>query len=353
MRVLIAATVPLLPDLVGGTQHTLSGLARWLNRMRDETAILGGIVQVPQILGDPTWRRDTDRETVVYRAVDARAALPSVLDDWRPDAAIVHYDGSALALSAGLEARGIPTIHYLDTTFIRPVEMPPVIAGKCFAALSPFIARRAKTLYGIEAQVLPPIIETEAVSTPPVGRPVGQSVLLVNPTMLKGVGIFLQLAAALPDIPFLAVESWDLSEAWRKILINRAMALGNVALWPAVDDIGEALTESRVLLMPSIHEETWGRIITEAQARGIPAVVSDRGALPETLGPGGIVVPLDGGIEAWIGAVRTLTETPGLYAGLSAAARAHAARVAIHPRYIATEWGKMLRKRIKGENPGG
>ena len=345
MRVLIAARVPQLPDLVGGTQHTLSALARWLNRIGYETAILGGIVQVPPIFGDPSWRPDRWLDTPVYRAVDAKAALPSVLDDWRPDVAIVHYDDSALALSVGLEARGIPAIHYLDTPFIRPVEMPPVIAGKRFAALSPFIARRAKILFGIEAQVLPPIIETETVSTPPTG----QAVLLVNPTLLKGVGIFLQLAAALPDIPFLAVESWDLSEAWRNILINRAMALGNIALWPAVDDIGEALAESRLVLMPSIHEETWGRIITEAQARGIPAVVSDRGALPETLGPGGIVVPLDGGIAAWIGAVRTLTENPGLYAGLSAAASTHAARAAIQPRSIATEWKKALREVASGQ----
>ena len=344
MRVLIAATVPQLPDLVGGTQYTLSALARWLKRSGFETAILGGIVRVPQVLGDPTWRRDQFQETVVYRGVDARAALPGVLVDWRPDVAIVHFDGSALALVEGLERSGIPTVVYLDNAFVRPVEMPPIIAGRCFSALSPFIARRAKTLFGIDAQVLPPIIETVSVSAPPEG----DSVLLVNPTMLKGVGIFLQLAAALPEIPFLAVESWDLSDAWRNILINRAMALGNVALWPAVDDISEALAQTRLLLMPSIHEETWGRIITEAQARGIPAVVSARGALPETVGAGGIVVPLDAGIETWVGALKLVFEDPALYGRLSAAGRAQGTREDLRPETIVAGWAALLRNLTGG-----
>jgi glycosyltransferase involved in cell wall biosynthesis len=44
------------------------------------------------------------------------------------------------------------------------------------------------------------------------------------------------------------------------------------------------------LLMPSVAPEGFGRVILEAQCSGIPVVGSNRGAIPEVLGTGGVVV---------------------------------------------------------------
>ena len=46
-------------------------------------------------------------------------------------------------------------------------------------------------------------------------------------------------------------------------------------------------------LAPSLVEETWGRIVSEAQVSGIPALGSDRGASPETVTAGGVVMAAD------------------------------------------------------------
>lgn len=48
---------------------------------------------------------------------------------------------------------------------------------------------------------------------------------------------------------------------------------------------------ARVVLMPSLWEESFGRVAAEAMANGIPVLSSDRGALPETVGAGRFVEP--------------------------------------------------------------
>ena len=50
--------------------------------------------------------------------------------------------------------------------------------------------------------------------------------------------------------------------------------------------------------MPSLFHEPFGRVAAEAMINGIPALVSDRGALPETVGDGGVVLPVPAWMEA-------------------------------------------------------
>ncbi len=46
-------------------------------------------------------------------------------------------------------------------------------------------------------------------------------------------------------------------------------------------------------VFPSLCEETYGLVVEEALARGVPVVVSDRGALAERIGTGGLVVSVN------------------------------------------------------------
>jgi glycosyltransferase involved in cell wall biosynthesis len=207
-------------------------------------------------------------------------------------------------------------------------------------ANSAFTARRLETLFAVKAPIMHPLIEPERYR---VAQP-GDSVVLVNPTLLKGVETFFRLAEARPDIPFLAVESWTIGDAWRTVLINRARACGNVALWPASDDMRKVLARARLVLMPSLYEETFGRAVAEAQISGIPALVSDRGALPETLAGGGLAVPVDAGIDAWTAALDRLWPDTDAYSAASAAALAASTRPERRPDRIAEDFLDLLRR---------
>ena len=64
--------------------------------------------------------------------------------------------------------------------------------------------------------------------------------------------------------------------------------------------------DTRVLLAPSQWEEGWGRVVTEAQFSGIPAVASRVGGLPESVGSGGILIDPAAPIERWADALLDL-----------------------------------------------
>ena len=94
---------------------------------------------------------------------------------------------------------------------------------------------------------------------------------------------------------------------------------------------------TKILLVPSVFDEPFGRVAAEALVNGIPPLVSERGALPQTVGAGGRVLPLPAWLtpdsrdlpseeEAapWFKAVCDLWDDPSRYAEASARARAEA-----------------------------
>ena len=336
MRLLFANPHPFLPDSISGREASIHALASRWHQGGVATAILceregiGAAFERDETLGYP-----------VYRAAKAAAAFPAVLADWRPDIAIYPFGPSSPPLLAeGLKAGIKAVFHVTNVECADLGSLLPALPEIPLIAASDFAARRIETLLGVRPSIVPPLIEPERYR---VDHP-GDQVLMVNPSLRKGVELFFRLAEARPDIPFLAVESWTVKSAWRMVLMNRARALGNVALWLPVEDMREAYAKARLILMPSIHEETFGRVVGEAQLSGIPALVSDRGALPETVGRGGIAVPLDAGLDAWLQALDRLWQDQAFYAACAVAARAQASAADRAPDRIAARFLDLLRR---------
>jgi glycosyltransferase involved in cell wall biosynthesis len=333
MRILFASPHAYLPDSTSGREISIDSLAR---RWR-----AGGIdVAVFCERAGAAFARDDALGYPVFRAAQPVADFTKVLAAFQPTVAIYPYGPRSLPLAAlGLHAGVKAALHVTNIEAdldASPLARPDLM----LIANSDFTARRIETLLGVKPPVMLPVMEPERYR---VERP-GDSVLLVNPSLRKGVEIFFRLAAARPDVSFLAVESWTVHDTWRNVLMNRARALDNVALWPPVEDMREAYGKARLVLMPSIHEETFGRVVAEAQLSGIPALTSDRGALPETLGAGGLSVPLDAGFEAWRTAFNRLWDDPAFYDRCAAAARAESTAEDRAPDRIAARFLEQLRR---------
>ena len=73
-----------------------------------------------------------------------------------------------------------------------------------------------------------------------------------------------------------------------------------------VEDPRQFLAVTRLLLYPSVWEESFGRTIVEAMINGVPVVASQRGALEEVVGMGGVVVPIPEEVDhnLWFGLPR-------------------------------------------------
>jgi glycosyltransferase involved in cell wall biosynthesis len=128
------------------------------------------------------------------------------------------------------------------------------------------------------------------------------------------------------------VRGWPLGLGERARLQRRLRRLGNIVLRDPAADMRAVYRQTRILLVPSQWEaETWGRVVTEAQFSGIPVVASNRGGLPESVGPGGVVLEYDQPAPLWAEAIRRLWVDGDWYRGLSQAALDHSARPAIDP----------------------
>jgi glycosyltransferase involved in cell wall biosynthesis len=135
----------------------------------------------------------------------------------------------------------------------------------------------------------------------------------------KGHDVLLDALATLTDLSWdcLCVGSMDRDPAYAESLRRRVLAdgLGDRVRF-AGPLIGADLDRSYVsadLLVLSSHAETYGMVVTEALARGLPVVATDVGGVGEALGHGtggirpGLLVPPDdpaalaAAVRTWLG----------------------------------------------------
>jgi len=112
---------------------------------------------------------------------------------------------------------------------------------------------------------------------PRLGRFGRGFVTLVNPCPAKGSPIFFELARRMPSVEFAAVPTWGKTDEE----LSALKRLDNVTLLEPQADVDRIFERTRVLLAPSLGVESFGQIVVEAMARGIPVLASDLGGLRE------------------------------------------------------------------------
>jgi glycosyltransferase involved in cell wall biosynthesis len=231
---------------------------------------------------------------------------------FQPDL-LLTYGGHGLAaeIIARARQRGLRVVFalhnfaYHDATLFRAVD----------AVLVPSAYARDyyRGALGLESTALPYSWNWERIRCPEVR---GQYVTFVNPQPHKGVFWFARLAHTLgqrrPDIPLLVVEGRGGADRLRQTGLDLG-GLTNLHRMANTPDPRHFYSVSRAVLMPSLWQESFGRVAAEALLNGIPVLASRRGALPETLGQAGFLfdvpacytpesqrVPTAAEVEPWL-----------------------------------------------------
>lgn len=281
------------------------------------------------------------------------AAALAALQQQGPDLLLSFgADAPEQRLCAAARARGTRVVLALHNLAYRELPLPPHDA----LLLPSHFMRRAYAAAGLEGRpdrpVLvqpPPLWDADVIA--PTRQPVFAT--FVNPEPEKGADLVAGLAAACPEWPFLVVEGR--AGAARFAAAARAAGLapaalgsqGNVRLVAGGGRLREVLALTRVVLMPSRVDEAAGRVAAEAVANGLPALVSERGGLPEMVqGLGAAsVVPwaenLQASVQRWARALRVLADEA---AWQTAAARA----AAVAPRWRSAAQGPALAAALEG-----
>jgi glycosyltransferase involved in cell wall biosynthesis len=249
-----------------------------------------------------------------------------------PDGATVLLDGlvasgepEALVPHAG-RLRQVVLVHmplgHLADGAVRARERAVLRAADAVVTTSAWTRRRLAELYDLDPErlhVAAPGVDAADV-TP--GSADGRALLCVAAVIpAKGHDVLLDALAATSDLPWrcTCVGSLQRDPAFADALRRRSPG-GRVRFTgPRTGgQLERAYAGADLLVLPS-RAETYGMVVTEALARGLPVVATDVGGVPEALGaapdgtrPGLLVGPGDatalaGALRAWLtdGGLRT------------------------------------------------
>ena len=265
------------------------------------------------------------------------------------DQALRTMGDGALVLVDGLLASRLPEVMVPASRRLRVVLLVHLPAGvddelarlperRVAAAASSVVAPSAwcrdwlvrhYDLDPARVHVAHPGVETAPIAP---GSGSGTSLLTVGSvSAVKGQDRLVEALSGLSDLPWrwTCVGSTSVDPPFAERLRATAAALGVaercVLAGPlAGHDLEEAYAEADLLVLPS-RAETYGMVVTEALARGLPVVATDVGGVGEAMGetaagqrPGLLVRP--GDVAGLAAAVRRWLSDAGLRADLRAAA---------------------------------
>ena len=259
------------------------------------------------------------------------------LDKFQPDV-YASYGGywAAPYAAEGAKRGGAANVFFLHNLAYRRRELFDFF--DLVVVPSEFAKKRYSEKLGIYTEAVPPVIdETLVVSDSYEPR----WITFINPSVEKGLyfflGIALELNRRLPDAPILVVESRAKIDALTSI--PEARALTNLYFSGSLDEPREIYRQSKILLIPSLCEETFCRVAVEGALNGVPIVGSDRGALPEVVGNKSLtlsvparftastrIVPELSEVAPWIKAIVSLWNDEDKRKAVGAELRRYAAR---------------------------
>lgn len=282
-------------------------------------------------------------ESRVDRAESAQFAglVAQLLGDFSPDV-LIACNGHPMILDAMAQARrrgsttafAVRGFGYYDPRYFTHVDH----VFTCSQFLTDLYREKVAVC---STPLEPPIDWTTVVAR----EDTRAFVTFVHPAPHKGLLLFARLADMLgsrrPDIPILVVQSGHSGGALNAIPGVDFGQYPQIMAAPHVATPAEYFALTRILLVPSVWPEPFGRVAAEAMINGIPPLVANRGALPHVVGGdyfeggGGRVLPVPGWmthdsarvpeaaeVEPWFEAVCALWDDAAHYQAMAARARA-------------------------------
>jgi len=282
------------------------------------------------------------------------AHFERLLNEFKPDILLTHGDhwltGEIMAASKRLK---IPVVFWLHQFFYEHGDVFRL--ADVLLAPSEFVKVGVRDSLRLECQALPPPLDWARRVSAQGER---KYVTFVNPNPEKGVFVFAAIVRELhrlrPQIPFLVVEGRG-RQSWLPTCGLDLDKLGTVFGAAASSDPREFLSVSRLVLMPSLADESFGRVAAEAMASGVPVLASRRGGLINCLAHAGFLldvpaqytpqtrtVPSAEEVAPWVETILRLWDDAALYQRESE--RCRVAAQAWRPEVLAPLYDDLLTK---------
>lgn len=353
MRILFATTRAYLPQCVGGSEWSTHFLCLGLKTAGEGIGVLchlqnsGWLALENRIKRKLTGRKFPADRRLGYPVFRGWGSVNGLFDAARSLAAdaivVIGTAPNPAGLARAALETGLPVVYQIrDVEFGKHGDGLGDLSGVRFISNSAFTAGEFQRQFGKASDIiLPPVQASHCRVKQPGGK-----VLLINPDPAKGGEIAMAMAEQRPHIPFVFQESWANNSRLHE-LKRRAQSAGNVEWRSPVMDIRSAYADARILLAPSQLAEAWGRVATEAHFSAIPVIASNCGGLPQSVGPGGILVAPEAPLEDWLNALDRLWEDKTEWLRLSRCALDYSTRREIDPEHQVASFRSLLKETIR------
>jgi glycosyltransferase involved in cell wall biosynthesis len=198
---------------------------------------------------------------------------------------LITVEDDFLSLLAGA-ILGIPGSHFFHSpAYLSSYRESPffskVLKKRNLFAGSRFLQRKIKKEIGLAADLWYPLIDLGKYKLKIKWIP-QKTAGYYSAGRHKGDEIINRLVADLPD--------WSFTVIGRHYSHRFEHVPKNLHLWGDNPDFKRFYESIGILLVPSIEDEGFSRVILEAAANGIPAIANSLGGIPEALGDSGILV---------------------------------------------------------------
>lgn len=273
------------------------------------------------------------------------ASLERSVGRFRPDVVLTYGGDSANAGIVRVARRARARVAFWLHNFAY--RHRGAFAG-CDAVVVPseFSRRHYKTELGVDAVAIPPVLSLPRVVAPDRDP---KYLTFVNPDPAKGVFFLARLAEVLarerPDIPMLVVEGRGRVNWLGRCGVDLRPAR-SLSMMANTSDPRSFHRVTKVMLVPSVWRESFGRVAAEAILNGASVVASDRGALPEVVGEAGACLSLpawltpDSRVPPTTEEVRPWVEAVEKY--MSEPVPSVVVRPSWHPESVLTQWEEFL-----------
>jgi glycosyltransferase involved in cell wall biosynthesis len=270
---------------------------------------------VPEGIDDPT--RPSGGNTYDRRVAQELAALGWTVHEHDvsalariPDGAVVLLDGLIASPAPDLlvpHARRLRQVILMHMPLGDARERAVLEAATAVITTSDWTRRRLGELHGLTDRVHVAEPGVDAATLAP-GTATGEALLCVAAvTPKKGHDVLLDALATVTDLSWrcTCVGSLVRDPEWAASVLCRA---GDRVRFPGPRtgaELDHAYAAADLLVLPS-HAETYGMVVTEALARGVPVLATDVGGVTEALGHAGLLVPagdpaaLGAALRAWL-----------------------------------------------------
>jgi hypothetical protein len=283
----------------------------------------------------------------VFKAHQPENAYLRLLESHPPDVVVANsLPRMAMAwISEDLRELGIPLVVYLreqhSLSHLTVTRLNPdaIVANSLELCMGAAAA-------GMTAEFIPSVVDLQRAAT----ETTRQTAVLVNPVAAHRPDLVIDMAAALPHVPFALQESWPLPAATKAMIMSALERCPNLSFRSQTTEPAEVYRDARVLIAP--YPSGRARVVLEAHHNGIPVIGLDQPSMREAVGPAGVLVADTAPPQEWISVVARMWDDQVWYDSLVDESRKWAMRSGVQPNDIVKRFELVL-SRVTGRRADG